>query len=103
MSLIKEIKEGKTLYTQDFWIAGILHPDQTLFGDNIATLTWGEDIGKKIKCPVVAIQGDYDLRQASVVEDQLSGKIGTSNKYCWKSAVIIPGWNNTPVIISSRY
>ena len=33
------------------------------------------DIGKKIKCPVVAIHGDYDLRPASVVEDQLSGTI----------------------------
>ena len=47
--LMEEIKEGKTLYTHDFWIAGILHPDQTLFGDNIANLTWGEDVGKKIR------------------------------------------------------
>jgi len=47
--LQKEIKEGKVLYTQDFWIAGILHPDQTLFGENITQLTYGKDIGKKIR------------------------------------------------------
>ncbi len=47
--LIKEIKEGKTLYTQDFWIASILHPEQTLFGENITQLTYGEDVGRRIR------------------------------------------------------
>ena len=33
------------------------------------------NIGAKIKCPVVAIHGDYDLRLASVVERPLSARI----------------------------
>jgi len=33
------------------------------------------DIGTKIKCPVVAIHGDYDLRLASVMAEPLSGII----------------------------
>lgn len=47
--LEEEIREGKILYTQDFWIASILHPDQTLFGENITQLTYGKDVGKKIR------------------------------------------------------
>ncbi|MBE0477948.1 AAA family ATPase [Candidatus Aerophobetes bacterium] len=47
--LIEEIKEGRTVYTQDFWMGGILHPDQTLFGERITHLTWQEDVGRRIR------------------------------------------------------
>jgi len=47
--LVEEIKSGKILYTQDFWIASILHPEQTLFGENITELTYGQGVGEKIK------------------------------------------------------
>lgn len=47
--LVEEIKSGKILYTQDFWIASLLHPEQTLFGENITQLTYGQDVGEKIK------------------------------------------------------
>jgi len=47
--LVEKIKEGETLYTHDFWIGGILHPDQILFGDTITNLTWQEDLRKKIR------------------------------------------------------
>lgn len=56
-NLIEEIREGRTLYTRDFWIASILHPDQTLFGENIANLSWGKDTGEKIKERIDSMYG----------------------------------------------
>ncbi len=47
--LVEEIKSRKILYTQDFWIASLLHPDQTLFGESITQLTYGQDMGEKIR------------------------------------------------------
>ena len=56
-NLVEEIKEGKTLYTKDFWIAGILHPDQTLFGEKITTLTPGEDTTRKMRKRIGSMYG----------------------------------------------
>lgn len=55
--LIEDIETGKILYTQDFWIASILHPQQTLFGESITQLTWGQDVGEKIKKKLDSMYG----------------------------------------------
>ena len=47
--LLEDIKEGKILYNQDFWISSLLHPQQTLFGESLINLNYDVDIGKKIR------------------------------------------------------
>ncbi len=47
--LLEDIKEGKILSTQDFWISSLLHPRQTLFGESLTNLKYDIDIGRKIR------------------------------------------------------
>ena len=55
--LVEEIREGKTLYTKDFWIAGILHPDQTLFGEKITDISPHEEVVLKVRQKIDSMYG----------------------------------------------